>query len=434
MKTCACCGKPQASQPHCAGCCLVTYCSRECQRNDWTTHKPTCKIGKKIRALNVSILFDFIKNMLLIAAENYTECVQIEGKGRGIVARKLIPAGTDFAFIIGNKFSPMELTSMKQWEYYVAATVVGDTSCIPDHINGSFLNDCMTLEMYCDLCTGNLIRFTIHYLNLMIEGTASPINITTYKGVGCETIFGKTAKVDIQPGTEICWFYGFDYWLQMLASGNLPNSTIEAVVKANELIMRGNKEFHDAVTSHIGTDGKVSLPGGTFDIHEIFYQKPSIPVWVQFIDNRFDRICILGSTMHILEDEEKGSDYKSGHVLIYGPWVPRSATPVEWGWKENVKTVTIIIMEFLKKFNSDEDKSFLFGYAEKLFGEISNLTKDMITLFSKMIVEFGNGDQILKTIDKYQLGCGSSFDEVVDETGEGAAIGAEMADLSVDDE
>ena len=217
MKTCACCGKPQASQPHCAGCCLVTYCSRECQRNDWSTHKPTCKIGKKIRALNVSILFDFIKNMLLIAAENYTECVQIEGKGRGIVARKLIPAGTDFAFIIGNKFSPMELTSMKQWEYYVAATVVGDTSCIPDHINGSFLNDCMTLEMYCDLCTGNLIRFTIHYLNLMIEGTASPINITTYKGVGCETIFGKTAKVDIQPGTEICWFYGFDYWLQMLA-------------------------------------------------------------------------------------------------------------------------------------------------------------------------------------------------------------------------
>lgn len=434
MKTCAFCGKQEASQPHCSRCGLVTYCSRYCQRKHWKKHKHVCKIIKEICALNVLIPLHFIKKMLLIALKNYTECVQIEGKGRGIVAKKFIPAGTDIAFIIGNNFSPMELTSMKQWEYYVSAKVVGDTSCIPDHINASFLNDCMTLEMYSDLCTGNLIKFTIDYLNLMIDGTASPIYITSYKDAGCEAIFTKTASVDIQPGTEICWFYGFNYWLQMLASGNLPNSTIEAVVKANELLMRGNKEFHDVVSSHIGTDGKVSLPGGIIDSLDIFYQKPSIPVWVQFIANRFDRICILGSTMHILESDAEGSDYKSGHVLLYGPWVSGSKITDEWCWKENVKTITIIIMEFLKKFNSDEDKSFLFGYAEKLFGEISNLTEDMITLFSKMIVELDSGDQILKTIDRYYLGDSASFDEVVDETSESAAIVAAITDLSVDDE
>ena len=64
MVTCAFCGKDEASQPHCAGCNFVTYCSRECQRNDWITHKPTCQFCKKIHALNVPIPDHFIKNML----------------------------------------------------------------------------------------------------------------------------------------------------------------------------------------------------------------------------------------------------------------------------------------------------------------------------------------------------------------------------------
>ena len=45
---CANCGAQSTSLKDCAGCALVSYCSRECQRADWTDggHRTTCKIAQ----------------------------------------------------------------------------------------------------------------------------------------------------------------------------------------------------------------------------------------------------------------------------------------------------------------------------------------------------------------------------------------------------
>ena len=45
-KKCDKCHTPQSDSVHlktCAACKTFVYCSIECQRNDWTHHKPTCK-------------------------------------------------------------------------------------------------------------------------------------------------------------------------------------------------------------------------------------------------------------------------------------------------------------------------------------------------------------------------------------------------------
>ena len=42
-------------QPHqsCGGCQLVSYCSRDCQKSDWSTHKPVCKAFPLVGGKNV---------------------------------------------------------------------------------------------------------------------------------------------------------------------------------------------------------------------------------------------------------------------------------------------------------------------------------------------------------------------------------------------
>jgi hypothetical protein len=45
--------EPAASFPHCTGCNIATYCSRACQRRDWSVHKHACAyIGMMARAMN----------------------------------------------------------------------------------------------------------------------------------------------------------------------------------------------------------------------------------------------------------------------------------------------------------------------------------------------------------------------------------------------
>ena len=41
----------------CSGCLMVSYCSRECQKKDWKTHKSLCKILTKIRGSSKTHLF-----------------------------------------------------------------------------------------------------------------------------------------------------------------------------------------------------------------------------------------------------------------------------------------------------------------------------------------------------------------------------------------
>lgn len=40
-KLCASCGKP--ADCYCANCRIVCYCSKDCQKNDWRTHRQICK-------------------------------------------------------------------------------------------------------------------------------------------------------------------------------------------------------------------------------------------------------------------------------------------------------------------------------------------------------------------------------------------------------
>jgi hypothetical protein len=48
FKTCAQCGKKEQEMNRCAKCRLVDYCSKECQKVAWKTHKVTCKAPQNI--------------------------------------------------------------------------------------------------------------------------------------------------------------------------------------------------------------------------------------------------------------------------------------------------------------------------------------------------------------------------------------------------
>ena len=41
----------------CSGCLMVSYCSRDCQKKDWKTHKNLCKTLSKLRGGNKNHLF-----------------------------------------------------------------------------------------------------------------------------------------------------------------------------------------------------------------------------------------------------------------------------------------------------------------------------------------------------------------------------------------
>ena len=37
----------------CAGCCIPVYCSTECQKKDWISHKPVCKATRELAKINL---------------------------------------------------------------------------------------------------------------------------------------------------------------------------------------------------------------------------------------------------------------------------------------------------------------------------------------------------------------------------------------------
>lgn len=45
VMACKSCGKVEAARK-CAGCGVVAYCGRKCQRGDWKAHKKVCGGGK----------------------------------------------------------------------------------------------------------------------------------------------------------------------------------------------------------------------------------------------------------------------------------------------------------------------------------------------------------------------------------------------------
>jgi len=52
--TCSCCGAASSSLKRCGGCHAVSYCSVDCQRNDWKAgHKTSCTVSKGTAAMPV---------------------------------------------------------------------------------------------------------------------------------------------------------------------------------------------------------------------------------------------------------------------------------------------------------------------------------------------------------------------------------------------
>ena len=55
-ETCACCGAENgngASLKQCAGCKIPFYCSKECQKSDWSSHKELCKATRQLAKINL---------------------------------------------------------------------------------------------------------------------------------------------------------------------------------------------------------------------------------------------------------------------------------------------------------------------------------------------------------------------------------------------
>ena len=60
MQTCVVCAKP--SQSSCSRCELIKYCSRDCQRQHWPTHKLKCFTKEHIRQFNESRYAKFLEH------------------------------------------------------------------------------------------------------------------------------------------------------------------------------------------------------------------------------------------------------------------------------------------------------------------------------------------------------------------------------------
>eukprot|EP00744_Colponema_vietnamica_P003648 GILI01005559.1.p2 GENE.GILI01005559.1~~GILI01005559.1.p2 ORF type:complete len:192 (-),score=48.06 GILI01005559.1:1054-1629(-) len=56
QRTCSSCGKSAESMKSCGSCHNAFYCSRDCQRAHWPTHKPLCVTKKKTDAKSVEAL------------------------------------------------------------------------------------------------------------------------------------------------------------------------------------------------------------------------------------------------------------------------------------------------------------------------------------------------------------------------------------------
>lgn len=73
----------------CGQCKDRCYCSAECQRLDWKTHKSSCSTGPKL----CQPLGKGIDPAEQFAENHLCQYVPIAGKGAGVVARDFIPTG-----------------------------------------------------------------------------------------------------------------------------------------------------------------------------------------------------------------------------------------------------------------------------------------------------------------------------------------------------
>ncbi len=76
MKLCGSCEKPSLMK--CAGCNVVRYCSKECQKHDWKYHRLACK-----RHANAKEIVDHIRNMVLDAMSAMSENEQADPWSEG---------------------------------------------------------------------------------------------------------------------------------------------------------------------------------------------------------------------------------------------------------------------------------------------------------------------------------------------------------------
>lgn len=94
MNTCSNCNQ-EFSTPlkKCARCKTMYYCSRECQVQNWKTHKPNCIEADQSTELRIVRKIDFLKNQEEIAEGETWKLVPIAGKGLGLISKKFIKKG-----------------------------------------------------------------------------------------------------------------------------------------------------------------------------------------------------------------------------------------------------------------------------------------------------------------------------------------------------
>lgn len=90
---CKACGKPGVNS--CSGCGNAHYCSRDCQRLDWKSHKPTCKLTKDLAEKKDKVLTDalsripkFMEAISAIAYQHY------DNRKNSVVICSFIETGT----------------------------------------------------------------------------------------------------------------------------------------------------------------------------------------------------------------------------------------------------------------------------------------------------------------------------------------------------
>merc|ERR1712228_366430 len=104
MRACARCGALGHSMKLCTACRGVCYCSKECQREDWSSHKPQCQVQQATRVALDDIYRRFVQmeaertrvleqpELPVLLSRTKTEPLSILDKPESLVRSKSCPA------------------------------------------------------------------------------------------------------------------------------------------------------------------------------------------------------------------------------------------------------------------------------------------------------------------------------------------------------